>query len=116
MIRFDVELNGEPWCRAGIDGYGVISVMLHWMDFDGKAEPHDRDSFRKALSMSVSGFRAEKIFDYPNEQEPPAQTAIHWRDINAGLVVGDEIRIRIVEADEADEPTVTPTLPEPAPE
>ena len=109
MIRFDVELNGETWCRAGIDGYGVVSVTLHWMDFDGKAVVDDRESFRKALSMSVSGYRAEKVFNYPDEQDPPDMTHVHWRDVSAGLVVGDENRIRIVEADEADEPTVTPT-------
>lgn len=69
MIRFDIELNGEPYCRAGIDAEAQAG------------------------------------------EEPPPSTPIHWRDVNRGLRVGDELRIRIVEVDEADDPTATPQLP-----
>lgn len=118
MIRFDIELNGESWCRAGIDGQGVISAMLHWIDVDGQAVTDDRDHLRSALSLSVTGYRLERA--YTNSEalagdEPPPMTHIHWRDVRQGLRVGDELRIRIVEADEADDPTETPQLP-PLPE
>lgn len=114
MIRFDIELNGEPYCRAGIDGYGVISIMLHWMDFDGQAVTDQRDHPRSALSLNVGGNRAERAFtsaDVAEGGKPPPMTPIHWREVKQGLRVGDELRIRIVEADEADEPTETPQLP-----
>ena len=114
MIRLDIELNGESYCRAGLDGCGIISFMLHWMDFDGQAVTDDREAFRKALSMSVSGHRAERPFtdeEAMSGAAPPPMTAIHWREINQGLVVGDEIRIRIVEAEDADPYTETPLLP-----
>ena len=32
MIRFDVEVNDEPYCRAGLDPTGVISVILSWVE------------------------------------------------------------------------------------
>lgn len=114
MIRFDIELNGEPYCRAGIEGYGVISIMLHWMDFDGRAVTDQRDHILSALSLNVGGHRAARAFTDAGAAEggePPPMTPIHWRDVKQGLVVGDELRIRIVEADEADEPTKTPQLP-----
>jgi hypothetical protein len=60
MISFDIELNGEPYCRAGIDGFGVISVMLHWIDFDGRAVTDDPEHPRSALSLAVSGHRAAR--------------------------------------------------------
>jgi len=114
MIRFDIELNGEPWCRAGIDGHGVISVMLHWMDFDGQAVTGDPRHARSALSFGVSGHRLERAYTDAEAlagEEPPPMTPIHWNDVKQGLRVGDELRIRIVEADVADEPTQTPPLP-----
>ena len=111
MIRFDVDLNGDPFCRAGLDGFGVVSIMVHWMDFDGRAVADRRDHPHAALSMNVSGHRADRAFtneDAIEGVEPPNMTPIHWRDIKQGLRVGDEIRIRIVEAAEADLPTETP--------
>lgn len=117
MIVFDVELNGEPYCRAGIDGHGVISLMLHWMDFDGRTVTDERDHLRSALSLNVSGHRAARAFtdaDVAEGREPPPMTPIHWREVKQGLVVGDELRIRVVESEEADEPTETPMFPAPA--
>lgn len=115
MVVFDIELNGESYCRAGIDGHGVISVMLHWIDFDGRAVTDERDHPLSALSLNVSGHRAERAFtsaDVAEGGEPPALAPIHWRDVKQGLRVGDELRIRIVDAGEADPPTETPTLPD----
>ena len=116
MIRIDVELNGESYCRAGLDGSGVISVMLHWMDFDGSAVTDDADHPWSALSFNVIGHRAERAFtsdDAREGAEPPGLTPIHWGDVKHGLRVGDELRIRIVEAasGEADPSIDTPPLP-----
>lgn len=116
MICFDIELNAERYCRAGLDGFGVISVMLHWMDFDGSAVTDDPEHPFAALSLSVMGHQAERAFtneDARDGVDPPGMTAVHWRDVKRGLRVGDEIRIRIVEADpaDADPPTETPALP-----
>jgi hypothetical protein len=89
--------------------------MLHWMDFAGRAVTDQRDHPLSALSLHVGGHRAARDFtdaDVAEGREPPPMTPIHWRDVKQGLVVGDELRIRIVEADEADEPTDTPELPE----
>jgi len=114
MIRFDIELNGEPYCRAGIDGFGVISVMLHWIDFDGRAVTDDPEHPRSALSLAVSGHRAARAFtdaEAKAGREPPQLVPIHWREVSRGLRAGDELRIRIVEAQLADPPTATPRLP-----
>lgn len=116
MICFDIELNGQRYCRAGIDGYGVVSVMLHWMDFDGSAVADEPDHPLSALSLNVMGHVAERAFT--NEEaveggEPPPLRAVHWRDVKRGLKLGDELRIRIVERDpaDADPPIDTPALP-----
>ncbi len=114
MIVFEVELNEEPYCRAGIDGYGVISLMVHWMDFDGRAVTERRDHLLSALSLNVGGHRAARAFtasDVAEGRDPPPMTSIHWRDVKQGLQVGDELRIRIVESEEVDEPTETQILP-----
>lgn len=116
MIHFEVELNGTPYCRAGLDGHGVISVMLHWMDFDGETVVDDREHPRTALTLSVAGHRAERAYtqaDVEAGREPPPMTPIHWRDVRHGLQAGDELRVRVVEADarDVDPPTATPMLP-----
>ena len=42
---------------------------------------------------------------------PADLTHVHWGDVALSLEPGDEIRIRVVSADEADDPIETPQLP-----
>jgi hypothetical protein len=116
MIVLDVELNGRSYCRAGIDGHGVISVMLHWVDIDGEAVFDDPGHPRAGLTLSVAGHRAARAYtaaDVEAGREPPPMAPVHWRDVRRGLQAGDEVRVRIVEAEAgaADLYTETPMLP-----
>lgn len=114
VIRFDVEVNGELYCRAGLEGHGVVSVGLDWIDFDGEGVTDDPEHVRSALGLRVSGHRAERphtAADVEAEREPPDTTPVHWGEVTRGLKVGDEVRIRIVEAEDADPPVETPRSP-----
>lgn len=88
-LCFEVAVNGERWCRAGI-GQGVMDAFVTWVG----VEPTDLAQ----TTLSVSGTDS-------------AERAVHWRDITRRLLVGDVVEVRIVDA-EPDPPVLTPVLPE----
>lgn len=110
MIRFDVEVNDEPYCRAGLDPTGVISVILSWVELTPAVLASPRGQPGPHTTLSVNGYR----LNGPISEDPdvPADlTHVHWGDVALSLEPGDEIRIRVVSADEADDPIETPQLP-----
>ena len=109
MICFDVEVNGEPYCRAGLDPTGVISVMLNWIELTPEMLSSPRGQPGPHTSLIVSGYRVNG----PISEDPEVATDlthVHWGEIARQLEPGDEVRIRIVAADEADDPIDTPQL------
>lgn len=88
MIAFEISVNGEKLCTAGIGDKGVLSAIIN-----GPKRPN----------LSVGGLA--------NDEH------LHWleREAGFGLKVGDEVTVRIVEADCVDEPvgrSVSPTRAE----
>lgn len=95
-----VEVNGEPYCRAGVDEGAVSAFVSHVNIPDQPGRPDVG-----ATMLTVSGFvRGES-------GEPEDQTAVHWGDITAPLVAGDVVTVRLVDADDADPPVETEMLP-----
>jgi len=43
--------------------------------------------------------------------EPEDQTAVHWGEISATLQAGDVVTVRLVDADDVDQPVETEMLP-----
>jgi len=96
MIIFDVLLNGQPRCRAGVERGGVLTAVLSWLSpEDSRGHPR-----REELWVRVGGI------NHPDEQ-------VEW--LQDALQVGDEVTIKIVQADKADEPRKRkrPPLPDP---
>ena len=97
MLCLEIEVNGEPYCRAGLGDEGAISAFVSWV----KLGPPD-DSVPVppgATLLAVSGFTSE-------------HTAVHWADQLRHLSVGDEVTIRVVDSDQPDPYAITPTLPD----
>ncbi|MEE8487818.1 MAG: hypothetical protein V3S56_06590 [Gemmatimonadota bacterium] len=109
MICFDVEVNGEPYCRAGLDPTGVVSVILNWVELMPEVLSSPRGQPGPHTSLTVSGYRVNGPI--PEDPDEPADlTHVHWGEIARRLEPGDEVRIRIVAADAADDPMETPQL------
>ena len=86
MICFDVYRNGSKLCRAGVPN-GVLTATITWVG-DEKTAP--------SPALNVGGLtevNGEDIF-------------VDWRK-HIDLQVGDEIVLRILEADAADPPVST---------
>ncbi len=78
MLCFEVSVNGERWCRAGIGEFGSMDAAVTWVGVDGGSEP--------PTTLSVTGL-------------PAGGRGVHWRDITRRLVPGDVVAVRLVECE-----------------
>lgn len=79
MRAFKVSLNGKKLCLAGVGDRGVLSSIVNWVAGDAGAD----------LFMEVGGLANEEHVAWINQKH---------------LQVGDEIRVKIVEARSVDKP------------
>lgn len=88
MTAFEVHLNGQKLCTAGLGDVGVLSVILSWRGTqpykDGTAPG------AAAIEFTVTGLTS------------PAGENVHWAE--PAVKAGDEIRIRVVDTDRVDAP------------
>lgn len=75
MIAFEVWVNGEKKCTAGVGDEGVLTVIVN-----GPDHPH----------LSVGGLSGEEH--------------LRWLKRGFMLKVGDEVTVRVVETEAVDEP------------
>src|SRR5687767_8039168 len=87
MICFDVFVNGEKVCRAGGEEMAVMNCILSF----ARANEHHADD---EVRLSVGGLLVHTY----------ARIHPRWAE-ELDLKAGDEVTVRIVEADSADEPT-----------
>jgi hypothetical protein len=80
MRAFEIYVNGEPLCLAGVSDASILTAITHYVG-RGKGR----------LYLSVGGLLV------------PQEEHVHWKDRD--LAVGDEIRIRIIESEKVDAPT-----------
>lgn len=99
-MLLDIAVNGEPLARAGVEA-GVVNAFVTMLRIE---DPSTSGPVPASVSLTVNGF-----VQGPS-REPDDQTAIQWGDIMHVLGPGDEIRIRVVDADDADPHEVTPML------
>jgi hypothetical protein len=83
MLAFHVHLNGKKVCIAGVPGTGVLSAHVTWVRRTGTKEE---------LTMDVGGLIT------------PTDEYVR-RTYGRPVRVGDEVRIKIVEADRVDRPS-----------
>src|SRR5215212_4106000 len=82
MRAFEVFLNGERLCVAGIDGRCVLTVIIDHVK--GKLDPVDD------VDLQVGGLISD------------TDEHVTWNRTH--LQTGDEVRVRILDSDSADEP------------
>jgi hypothetical protein len=80
MRAFEISLNGKKLCVAGVGNDGVLSAVVDWV-----VKPEHGD-----LDLTVGGLISYREHVYWIRREP--------------LDVNDEIKVRIIEADQVEEP------------
>ena len=90
MICFEVQINGEKICKAGIGEFGVLTSGITWVDTRQQRSVKDGV---KSVSLNVGGLTIP---------ENNAGEFVTW--VRQDLKIRDEVIVRIVEADDADEP------------
>jgi hypothetical protein len=96
MIAFEIEINGKKLCTAGIDAkFGVLTSILSWAkrDVGHISDEAKAKLLEEELKLTVGGHISYGKDDYENVQ---------WS--GRELKPGDQIEIKIIETDEADEP------------
>ncbi len=88
MLAFEVHLNGEKICTAGIGAPGVMTGIITWSLGDGKQRPKQED-----LELQVGGLAGSSRTDQ----------YLDW--LKRSLQRGDEVSIRVIEARKVDRPT-----------
>ena len=89
MIGFEVEVNGERMCLAGVGDFGVLTTIISWVRT--RATVSEEGEQVNKLELQVGGLK----------EADTGRAQITW--LNKKLVPGDEIRIRIVNTDHVDE-------------
>ena len=87
MLAFEVHLNGEKICTAGIGDPGVMTGIITWSLGDGKRRPKQEE-----LELQVGGLASSSRTDQ----------YLYW--IKRSLQRGDAVSIRIIEARKVDRP------------
>jgi hypothetical protein len=85
MIAFEIQLNDEKLCRAGIGDKGVLSAIVTW-----------------ATRTMSTGARGESLFCNVGGLITPEGKHVSWIN-QKPLAVGDKLQVTIVEADSVDE-------------
>ena len=81
MSAFEIYLNGEKICTAGVGNDGVLSAIVNCITGRSRADLH----------LQVGGLIN------------PGKEHVSWIE-QKQLTLGDEIRVKVVEADSVDEP------------
>src|SRR5690349_15480264 len=93
MIAFHVYLNGKKVSTAGVADTGVLSAHVTWVRRTGERSRTKQSRGMEELTMDVGGLIT------------PSDEHIRWVE-GQPLHVGDEVRIKIVEADRVDRPSI----------
>lgn len=86
MLAYEVYINGQKKCTAGISGPCVLTACLSWV----LREPSERKLKRKELNLGVGGLvsRSDEFLEWLQRDMQP----------------GDEVTIRIIETAKVDKP------------
>jgi predicted RNA-binding protein with RPS1 domain len=94
MIGFEIWLNGEHICTAGIEQFGCVSAITTWAKrIDFTSDKLTEGEHEEELDLNVAGL----TYDCEGNH-------VYLKWINRTLEVGDEINIKIVQTSEVDKP------------
>ena len=99
MMRFEVAVNGERLCIAGLQGFGVLGAVLSWVKRNPEGFPET------APSSDFETWSAEELsLDVAGSDSNDARELKSRRWVDKVLKVGDVIEIRILPPGPADSP------------
>jgi hypothetical protein len=96
MIAFEISIDGQKKCTAGVSDLGVTSVIATWVGrvsrdpVSGQPIP---DRFEEELTLDAGGLAHD-----------PDGASVHVRWLHQPLKVGQQITLAIVETQDADPP------------
>ena len=93
MLCFEVYINGERRCRAGVGAAGVLSTIVSWVGKEPQSPRKRGRTVRGEADIHVGGLYSP---------EPGVNVYPRW--LQEPLKLGDEISVRIVNADTCDQP------------
>ena len=96
MIAFEIAIDGQRVCTAGIGDQGILSVIANWI----RRPSRDPETGRPL----AGGFDEELTLDAGGLMHDPDGAAVHVRWLRRSLEVGQQITLTVVEAAEADPP------------
>lgn len=95
MIAFEVTVNGNKVCVAGLEDLGVLSAILSWADRVPRSDAQTNEEYpTQELTLEVGGLQSARV----NQ----AEQCISW--VRRQLKVGDIVTINIKNLDSVDEP------------
>ena len=89
MLCFEISVNGEKLCTAGVGESGVLTSILSWVQ--AQPEKSQEGIREEKLYLSASGLKDDE----------------HSEWLRQKVKVGDEVTLRIIEATMPDEPQRT---------
>jgi hypothetical protein len=98
-LRFEVFINGRRACISGIEGYGVLDVILTRVKRNPEAYP-GKD--KHPLKLSKAAWSREHIDVSVGGLDSTTDEYLHWLRRNLGI--GDEIWIKLLPPGKCDSP------------
>jgi hypothetical protein len=96
MIAFEIWVNGEKICTAGVNSdLGMLTSILSWTKRDVSRLPAE-------VRSEVSGEELKLVINGQKNLGGSQFENLQWK--GRALKPGDEIRIAIIETDQADPP------------
>jgi hypothetical protein len=97
MIAFEISIDGQRKCTAGVSDLGVTSVMANWVRRvarDPASEQPIPDRFEEELTLDVGGLTHD-----------PDGGSVQVRWLRQPLKLGQQVTLAIVETEAADPPS-----------
>lgn len=99
MLCFEVYRNGEKLCTAGIGDFGVLTAVLTWVS-------HEPEKLKKWAASGIPETEPTRLeLEVGGLGRCVGEAGEHLKWVESDLVVGDEIRIRVVDVPVADPPS-----------
>src|SRR6266581_895344 len=99
-LRFEVQINGRSACTSGMDGFGVLDVVLTRVKRNPKSYPGKN---AHPLKLSKAAWAKEHIDLYVGGLDTNhTDQHLHW--LRENIKIGDEITIKVLPSGAIDKP------------
>jgi hypothetical protein len=98
-LRFEVLINGRRMCTSGMDGYGVLDVILTRVKRSPNAYP-GKDKHPTKISKAT--WSKERLNLWVGGLDSIADEHLHW--LKRNLTIGDKITVKVLPPGKVDAP------------